>query len=298
MDVIFKPLRSIMCSTWVPQFFKYFAWAIVKYLKIKAPQRFSLKLPNGKELQLNGVESHFQVWYWWGIRAHEYDTLKIVLPIAHRIDTFWDVGAYYGQYSLMLAKQNPKLKALAFEPNPETRKIFEEQISLNQLSNIEVVPLAVSDQAGRLEFYNIKHNPSNSSLSKKRSSNAEVILVDVKSLDAVALERNESKIDLIKIDVEHHELNVLQGMKSILQNSRPLIVMEILNAFPSKEAEEVLVPANYVFFFITYDGLNRMKSLKRPSPEPKWRFKQRNPFYNFLLCPIEKQHLIEEFIIG
>ena len=297
MGIIFKPLRSIMSSTWIPQFFKYFAWAIVKYLKIKAPEKFSFELPGGKELRLDGGESHFQVWYWWGIRAHEYDTLKIVLPIADKLETVWDVGAYYGQYSLMLAKQNPKLKVLAFEPNPETRKRFEEQIKLNHLANIEVVPLAVSNQAGRLEFYNIKHNPSNSSLSTKRSSNAEVILVDVKSLDEVAHERSVSKIDLIKIDVEHHELNVLQGMKSILHNARPLIVMEILTAFPSKEAEDILVPANYVFFFITYDGLTRMEGLKRPAHEPKWRFKQRNPFYNFLLCPVEKQHLIESFII-
>ena len=37
---------------------------------------------------------------------------------------------------------------------------------------------------------------------------------------------NFTDVDLIKIDVEHHELSVLEGMKTFLQNNAPVIIIE------------------------------------------------------------------------
>jgi FkbM family methyltransferase len=266
---------------------KYIFWAIIKLLKIKAPDEFQMELSNEEVLLLKGSDVHFQIWYWWGLRGHEYDTVKLLMNLAPNSKSFWDVGAYFGQYALLLSKVNPKLQIVGFEPNPDTRKKFEDQIQLNKL-NIRVSDYAISNTVGKLEFYNQKNNSSNSSLSTKRKRGAEVIMVDVKPLDLVAEELKVEHVDLIKIDVEHNELNVLKGMKSLIHKSRPMIVMEVLAAFPFAEAEEILVPENYSFFFITYDGLIQTKNIRRPEKEIQWRWKQRTPFYNFIFCPNEK----------
>lgn len=281
-------LRSILQSSFVPHPVKYLPWAMIKFFKLQALENFSVKFPDGSFMQMKGTEVHFQLWYWWGLEAHEYDTVKILMALGKVSRSFWDVGAYFGQYSLYLSKINPSLQILGFEPNPDVSSKFREQIALNSMNNITISPLAISDKAGKFEFYNQKNNSSNSSLSLKRKSGAEIIEVDVKPLDDVATDLNVPHLDLVKIDVEHNELNVLRGMKNIIHQYRPMIVMEVLKTFPNAEAEAILAPEGYAYFYITYDGLIKTDKISRPAEVGNWRLKQRTPYYNFLFCPLEK----------
>ena len=63
-------------------------------------------------------------------------------------------------------------------------------------------------------------------------------------LDNIKIEENF--IDLIKIDVEGHELRVLQGAKETLQKYKPAIFIEILeHSDNQKETHEYLTNMGY-----------------------------------------------------
>lgn len=279
-------LRSYIQCSLVPHPFKLVAWAVIKFFKIQAPSEFTVKLPNGETLNLKGTDTHFQILFWWGVEAHEYDTVKVLWELSKISRTFWDVGAYFGQYSLFLSKANPELKTVAFEPAPDSYEKFMTQIKLNHLDQkIQVRQQAISDKAGTLEFYINKKHSTTSSLTPKSKEGTEVVKVDVTTLDQAM---DDSPVDLVKVDVERNELNVLKGMVEMLRSKKPLIVIEILSSFPSEQAEKILPKSDYSYFYITSDGLVPMSSLKKPAKKYPWRWKQRTPFYNFLLCPNEK----------
>jgi len=49
-------------------------------------------------------------------------------------------------------------------------------------------------------------------------------------------------VNLIKMDCEFHEKEVLDGMKDILKEDKPVIIMEVL--FPEGEGEKGNLPNN------------------------------------------------------
>lgn len=127
-------------------------------------------------------------------------------------DVVWDVGANLGIHSLTLAKLNPGLTVVCFEPNPYLVEILRWQSDANRLKGVSIIPTALSDKEedSRLHLY-----PGNAGMSS---------LIDWSGRAAcsipVQLIRADNLIDsgripmpnLIKLDVEGSELTVLQGL--------------------------------------------------------------------------------------
>ena len=68
-------------------------------------------------------------------------------------DIAYDLGANYGMHTLLLARRVGLTgRVYAFEPNPEIRRALEEHLSLNNLTMVQTVPKAVSNQAGTAWF--------------------------------------------------------------------------------------------------------------------------------------------------
>lgn len=137
-----------------------------------------------------------------------------------------DVGAHYGAFTLPLARAiGPAGTVIACEPNPAARPILERGLAENRLTNVSVLPYAISDTSanGRLS---VPADPSRSSLRDIAGSHYSME-VQVRPLDAL-LEDRDQPVRLIKIDVEGHELGVLKGASAILQKDRPLVMFEDL----------------------------------------------------------------------
>lgn len=64
----------------------------------------------------------------------------------------FDVGANNGSWGLSAAQQLPHIKVFAFEPTPELCEKIKERVKDLNLTNYELIPVAVSDIAGRLKF--------------------------------------------------------------------------------------------------------------------------------------------------
>jgi FkbM family methyltransferase len=141
--------------------------------------------------------------------------------------TFVDIGAGMGAYSIRLAERFNRV--LAFEPNPRERYLLEMNIRLNRTGNVEVVPLAVSDSEGLASFRISSNVSTGGTLAEKHYDWVQFgsqITVQKTSLDRY-LGVEMGKVDLVKIDVENHELKVLEGMTRLIEDYHPKLLVEI-----------------------------------------------------------------------
>jgi len=184
----------------------------------------------------------------------------------HKCQVFWDVGANIGLWTLHLASLTPTSVVTSFEPDPDNVEWLERNISRNSLGNrVSVRPVAISNKVGTANFFADKYSGSTGSLESsfnfierhyrvKRS----VMTVPVVTLDQ-EVQHAAHPPDFLKIDVEGHELCVLQGAHRLLTQHRPIIVLEV-----NKEVDCVTeLLRKYGYYFTKPDG-TRIESITSP----------------------------------
>jgi len=134
-----------------------------------------------------------------------------------------DVGANTGYFAVSLAKKYKKAKIIAIEANPETCTILEKNCKLNELSNVKIHNLAVSEKEGKLSLYQTGIHSGANSIYTSDPENSEKITVESTTLDKL-LAGKFSSIGWIKIDVEGAELSVLRGSPETLKNTKKFFV--------------------------------------------------------------------------
>ena len=121
-----------------------------------------------------------------------------------------DVGANVGFFSSKMVKDFNQVHA--FEP------MFSEYTKQNVTNeNFTVYPLGLSNEKKEYRFNVKPHHIGMSRIDEKGKHKIQCDVLD---------NYNFTDVDLIKIDVEHHELSVLEGMKTFLQNNAPVIIIE------------------------------------------------------------------------
>lgn len=130
-----------------------------------------------------------------------------------------DIGANIGFYTLNLSKLvGESGKVYALEPSESNFKKLEENIKINELNNCVTSKLALSSEIGDSIF---SVSPSQNSgwgrLGKWKSSQSEIV-VNVSTLDQFVEDRNISRIDFLKIDIEGHELEFIKGAENSFKN--------------------------------------------------------------------------------
>jgi len=139
-----------------------------------------------------------------------------------------DVGANDGVYAVPLAAAHPNIWVHAFEPNPAVVERLNQNIRLNQLSNLLVHPVAVSETAGQADFYQFDKDISLSSLNRyaaEKCGSPQINRVQVETIDSVFANRPE-RICFIKVDVQGAELKVFLGAKEVISSDRPVLLFE------------------------------------------------------------------------
>ncbi len=135
-----------------------------------------------------------------------------------------DIGAFDGEVSLKLAKEFPKCKVLAFEPNPAMFETASQNVKGKP--NITLKNVAISDVNGTTTF-NITANKVSSSLNPINSggltesqrgelSVEKQVTVQTQTLDSLNIVH---PILLVKIDTQGHEMAVLKGATNTLQKT-------------------------------------------------------------------------------
>lgn len=148
---------------------------------------------------------------------------------------FYDVGANIGWHSLNLSAQFRDAEFYCFEPIPSTFAHLLQNIKLNAFSSIHTFNIALSDSNNQKNFYFYEHCSGNAS-AVNLTERADVLAIECRQvrLDDFAREQALPAPDFIKCDVEGAEFLFFQGALSVIENSRPIIMAEILRKWSAK----------------------------------------------------------------
>jgi FkbM family methyltransferase len=150
--------------------------------------------------------------------------------LASNAKVLWDVGALFGFFSLAFTLSGADRRALAFEPNPISRAKLAECVHLNPTAKVEVLDCAVGLPGEVVKFERgfhftaIAESPAQSG--GMNSTQLETVSMATVSIDEL-IARNLTPPDIIKIDVEGHELDVLHGAKKLLLAKKPSLSIEM-----------------------------------------------------------------------
>jgi FkbM family methyltransferase len=207
----------------------------------------------------------------WEPESHEIFS-KMIKPG----DTVFDLGANNGIHSILFSKLvGSKGKVFAFEPLPDNITEIEKNISLNGITNINIVPNAVSDQDGETTFY-LGHVNKQGSLIGIGSQTGKEVKVKLTTLKKF-IEDNKVKPDFLKIDIEGAESNALYGFGDLIREIRPVFFIELHTPEQDKKVGEILQKYNYKVYRLTdvpaqndlgIPMLERVKNLNLISPDP------------------------------
>lgn len=150
------------------------------------------------------------------------------LLVAHN-DFFviFDLGAQTGSFSL-LSKYLPNSKWYAFEPIQEAADALKENLILNDIHNVSIYQMAVSDFSGMTTLkmpdmgsWGLSTIGSNTNFNTVTERQIKCI-----DLDSFVADNQIKKVHFMKLDTEGAELYILRGAKKMILRDRPIILME------------------------------------------------------------------------
>ena len=159
-----------------------------------------------------------------------YESCELDILLNHDFPdnlVFWDIGANVGLYSVLIASKYPNSKVVAFEPNIQVHSLLKKNMFLNKLTNVNIEGIALSNRIGKGKLLSQKSRLG----AGKLDLNADKIESEMNLIvttGEVFLDSHPVLIpNLVKIDVEGHEPEVIQGMLEILQEYKPILTIEV-----------------------------------------------------------------------
>lgn len=157
----------------------------------------------------------------------EHSTTELIKKEVKDGMVFLDIGANIGWYSLLGSRLvGNSGHVYAFEPDPYLFKIINENVELNNLTNVSVFPFAVSNKSGKAKF-SLNHAQDGDNRLESQIINDEIIQVKTITIDDFC-ERHNVKPDFIKMDIQGSEPKAFEGMKNIVsKNPEIKIITEV-----------------------------------------------------------------------
>jgi FkbM family methyltransferase len=152
-------------------------------------------------------------------------------------DTAYDIGANIGYFSAVMADAvGPTGRVFAFEPVPETFERLDQCRELNGFSQLTPLKLAVGESDTSVEVAISRSSLGQASIyDQPNEVNPFFVRVAMRRLDDLLIGGDLSPPALIKMDVEGHELPVMQGARQLIAEHLPALIFE-LNAAMSRKA--------------------------------------------------------------
>lgn len=142
---------------------------------------------------------------------------------------FADVGTNLGIVAATLAQgAQSRSTVIAFEPMPETARRAACTFALNQLANVQLYQAAVGDEDGEIPFYvPLEHSEGASAHPADLADvNYQQVRVPCTRLDRLVERGSLERVGLLKLDVEGHEYNAVQGARELIARDRPAMLCE------------------------------------------------------------------------
>lgn len=169
--------------------------------------------------------------------------------------SFFDVGANVGHHTLFMSGVADQV--LAFEPFPEVSRQMEDRLRLNDVRNVRLIPVGLSDADQELPYF--ASTGANSGIGSFLEHGTDqyqaTSTLPVRHGDTLFEQLTLPRMDLLKIDVEGFEPQVLRGLSERIARDHPIILTELMDStranFGSPEGLRRCFPEGSVFFGVT-----------------------------------------------
>ena len=165
---------------------------------------------------------------------YENDQLNLVFDLisTYKVNTFFDIGAHSGIYSLVIANKFHNIEIHSFEPIKFSFDKLNKNILINKnVQNINTYNFGLSNSNSIL---NMKAYNKNNFIQlggfgviKKGDKLQNNYLTKATFKKGDDYFRFKNKTIFLKIDVEGHEMNVLDGIIKLIKNNKVIIQIEI-----------------------------------------------------------------------
>lgn len=158
------------------------------------------------------------------LELYEHGQINYLISVAGKIksEMFLDIGSHAALYSIVMKTRFPGLEVHAFEPDRTNLCQLYANLFVNRLQGrINVHEHGISDIEGTVSF---DASDETSSRGTRRISATGKSAIQVKPLDAVL--QHTHRVVVVKIDVEGHECNVIDGARTFLTSNRCFLQIE------------------------------------------------------------------------
>ncbi len=167
------------------------------------------------------------------VALHDEREINFFIKNIDNKSIFIDCGANQGFYTIPIAASNKNCKIIAFEPSVQEMEYLNQNISLNNIENIETSYLGIGDKEGSFKFKNDnleKNSTKGGLIIEDENETNEIKMIDVTTLDKFINDRKlniatDSKL-FIKIDLEGYDINAVYGSKEIIKNYFSVFLIE------------------------------------------------------------------------
>lgn len=226
----------------------------------------------------------------------EKESLKLWANLSKNANLILDIGANTGIFSILAAVNNPKSQIYAIEPIDINYNILIKNINKNNLRNIKTSKVAMSNKNGVAKMFMLKDRLNYmTSINLDRYTNSpwfnnpDIIEVEIPIISYADFKEKHGfkEIDLVKIDVEEHELQVVESMLPDIKKYRPNLLIEIIGNDQAKAIETMLHEIDYTIIAVHE---------KKPSEivTKIWD----NDHHNFLFCNKESLKNIQHLLVN
>ncbi len=185
--------------------------------------------------------------YWLG--TYEPDLQAALRELIVPGWVIYDVGANIGYVSLLLAQATGEGgQVFAFEALPANVERLRRNLDLNGMTRrVTVVHAAVTQASGPVRF--LVHESGGmgkaAGSAGREDRYQDEIVVPGLSLDEFVFEQGHPAPQAVKMDIEGGEVLALPGMRRLLTEARPLLLMELHGPESARTAWDVLSAADY-----------------------------------------------------
>lgn len=144
-----------------------------------------------------------------------------------------DVGASVGLYTKALSKKvGIKGQVIAIEPSRSASRLLSRVVTLQQLTNVRLERFAAAEHQAKkfiITPVNLAGYPQDplSYVSDAPEVGSESFAINTLSLDEYCARNKIENVSVVKLDIEGYELAALKGARRLIENNRPVLLVEI-----------------------------------------------------------------------
>ncbi|TAH20522.1 MAG: FkbM family methyltransferase [Cytophagales bacterium] len=222
---MFKKLQAL--SRWADYFFTIwmqygFANCLSFFKNLFSKQAIRLQLPTGT-LVYNQESVGATVYHLMNSLPKLQKTIASLPKEDYKI--MIDIGANCGHFSRFFADSFPHTNIFAVEPSPDLFPVIQENL---KGKNFKLIPFALADTDGDMEFYISKNSQQASSLIKENvatfDKNIQVLKVKTQRFQTFLSENQIEHIDVLKMDCQGAEYMILKNAEEVLAKTKYLIL--------------------------------------------------------------------------